>query len=110
MHAHMLSCGNQVFSLFPNGYLRWASHKFGNSSRGITVSPSIHPLGKIFFIHDNQKEVYQMDIDDGRNVKVYQVPELGYLEPPLLLGDVMMYIMGFNGSAITILTLKIDLT
>ena len=102
------SCGNQVYSMFPNGTLRWISKAIGNGTLNSVNSPSVHPAGHIYFIHNDDTRVVALSAKDGSLYKVYSLTEqLGFLEPPILLGNEMMYLLGFKGSTIAIYTVKL---
>ncbi len=107
LHPHTHSCGNQMFSLTPSGFLRWQSAKFGNSSLGSVTPPSIHPDGYTYFIHQNGTVVYRLMTRDGSLDKTYSVPKLGYFEPPILVGSMFMYLIGFEGSAVSIVPIEL---
>lgn len=101
------SCGNQAYSVYPNGTLRWISDAIENSTLNSVNSPSIHPAGYIYFIHNDDTKVITLSAKDGSLYKVYDIKQLGYLEPPILLGNQMMYLLGFKGDAIAIYTVKL---
>ncbi len=107
IHVHTHSCGNQMFSLTPSGSLRWQSEKFGNSSLGSVTPPSIHPDGHTYFIHQNGTVVYRLMTRDGSLDKTYSVPKLEYFEPPILVGSMFMYLIGFEGSAVSIVPIEL---
>ena len=69
--------------------------------------PSIHPDGYTYFIHQNGTVVYRLLTKDGTLDKTYSVPQLGYFEPPIIVGTKFMYLIGFNGSAVTILPFEL---
>ena len=102
------SCGNRGYSIYPNGTLRWISNAIGNGTLNSVNSPSVHPAGHIYFIHNDDTKVVALSAKDGSLHKVYDITEqLGFLEPPVLLGDQMMYLLGFKGNAIAIYTVKL---
>ena len=96
-----------MFSLTSNGSLRWLSNKFGHSTLGSVTPPSVHPHGYTYFIHQNGTVVYRLLTKDGTLDKAYVVPELGYFEPPILVGTQFMFLIGFNGNAVTILPVEL---
>ena len=99
----LYSCGNQVISVYQNGKLRWKSDPIGEPGPNSITSPSIHPReNTIYFIHNSQTNVYALNSEDGSLRKSYSVPRLGYLEPPLIVESGFMYLIGFNGSSISI--------
>ena len=94
--------------MYPNGTLRWISDAIGNSTLNSVNSPSVHPGGYIYFIHNDDSKVVALSAKDGSLHKAYDIAEpLGFLEPPILLGNQMMYLIGFKGSAIAIYTVKL---
>lgn len=96
-----------MFSIFPNGSLRWISKAIGNATQNSVTTPSIHPDGYVYYIHNNQTKVVVLSTKDGSLHKEYNVVELGYLEPPILLGREVMYLLGFQGSSIVIYPVKL---
>lgn len=87
--------------------MRWLSNKFGNSTLGSVTPPSIHPDGFVYFIHQNGTVVYRLATKDGSLNKTYSVPELGYFEPPILVGSKFVYVVGFEGSAVVIVPVEL---
>ena len=71
-------------------------------SLGSTPSPSLHPKGIVYFIYSNATASFitSLSTKDGSRIKEYSVVQLGYLEPPIIVGDSFMYLVGFLGSAI----------
>ena len=94
------SCGNKVYSVNADGSLRWISKEYGPTppNYGVLPSPSIHPKGYVFIIHYNHTIVLAFSTVDGSLYKSYDIPHLLYLEPPILVGDALMYLMGYSAS------------
>lgn len=92
------SCGNRVYSVNADGSLRWISKEYGSTppNYGILLPPAIHPKGYVFIIHYNHTTVLAFSTDDGSLYQSYEVPHLLYLEPPILLGNALMYLMGYT--------------
>ncbi len=107
VHPHTRSCGNQMFSLHSDGVLRWQSSKFGNSTLGSITPPSVHPDGHAYFIHQNGTVAYRLATKDGTLDKMYNIPRLGYFEPPIIVGSKFMYLIGFAGNAVTIVPVEL---
>ena len=96
------SCGNQIFSIYPNGTLKWISPPIGKYVWNFaTNSPSIHPNGYIYAIHNDCTKVIAVKSKDGSLYQVYNIPDpLGFFEPPILLGQEMMYLIGFVNTSV----------
>ena len=96
------NCGNQVISLDKKGNLRWASKIFGNATANSVTSPSLHPSGVLYFIHNNHTSLIALSTSTGDLVGSYNIENLGYLEPPILLGDSFIYLIGIFGNSIRV--------
>ena len=99
----LLSCGNQVFSIFPNGSLRWISPATANAASTRILSPSIHPDGYVYYFHnvvDHENnatiQVLALSTKDGSLHKKYNIRQTYYIEPPILLGRRVMYLVGIS--------------
>lgn len=101
------SCGNQVYSVYPNGSLRWISEVYGEPNRYFSISPSLHPRGILYFIHSNESALIALSTQDGSFHKLYEIVPLPYLEPPIIVGDSMIYLFGFVDSSIVMYPLVI---
>jgi hypothetical protein len=96
------NCGNQVISLDKIGNLRWSSAEFGNATANSVTSLSIHPHGIVYFIHNNHTMMAALSTSSGRLIRSYSIENLGYLEPPILLGDSFVYLVGLFGNSVRI--------
>eukprot|EP00731_Ephydatia_muelleri_P034084 Em0047g3a len=96
------SCGNQAYSVYPNGSLRWISEVYGEPNPYFSISPSLHPGGLLYFIHSNESVLIALSTQDGLLHKWYEITSLPYFEPPIIVGDSMIYLFGFAESSIVI--------
>ena len=101
------SCGNQAYSVYPNGSLRWISEVYGEPNPYFSISPSLHPGGLLYFIHSNESVLIALSTQDGLLHKWYEITSLPYFEPPIIVGDSMIYLFGFAESSIVMYPLVI---
>ena len=94
-----------MFSIFPNGSLRWITPATANASSDRIISPSIHPDGYVYYVysvvdHDNEvtRQVLALSTRDGSLHKKYNVLQryYMYIEPPILLGSEVMYLVAIR--------------
>ena len=72
---------------------------FGEPNIYFSISPSLHPKGLVYFIHSNESVLISLCIQDGSLHKMYDIASLGYLEPPIIVGDNLVYLFGFTDSS-----------
>ena len=93
----LYSCGNQIFSVYSNGSLRWKSKVFGKQELPPHINPAIHPDGTIFYVTMNGTTIIAFSALDGTIIKSYSGREdVETVQPPILVGDKYMYIAGRN--------------
>lgn len=91
------NCGNQIFSVYSNGSLRWKSKVFGKQELPPHINPAIHPDGTIFYVTINGTTIVTFSAVDGTIIKTYSGREdVEMVQPPILVGDKYMYIAGRN--------------
>ena len=97
------SCGYQVFSIHPDGTLRWKSRPFIyplvlkrwwlRRTYYPPLVPSLHPKKKLLYTVDFHGDViYVVSATDGTVVGVTP-PLVGIQQPPILVGDSLMYVV-----------------
>ena len=100
------NCGNRLFSVDAQGRLRWVSAPLGNATLNSVTSPAVHRSGFVFFIHNDHSTLYALSSSTGELLYTYRIPVLGYTEPPMLLGDAIIYLSGLSDNSVCVYSLR----
>ncbi len=104
MSVCTFSCGNQMFSVFPNGNIRWKSKFFGNNPNPweipvtVAITPSLHPDDRVYFINSNHTTLFALATKDGSLVKSFNIThqDFYYVQLPIVVGKKFLYLLRFS--------------
>lgn len=91
------SCEAQVFSLYPNGTLRWLSEVFGSCTSG-TGGLAVDSVHKSLYFYYCDNRLVKLSSEDGSVKDIYDlIPQLDTtVDPVILVGSKFAWRFGYT--------------